>query len=37
MTTQNIDLTILLNWQMPFEGVRLEALDQVVDYMYKGT
>jgi len=33
----NLDLTILINWSLPFDANRVEALDQVVDYMFKGT
>jgi len=36
MATPNLDLNILNNWTMPFDATRLEALDQVVDYMYNG-
>jgi len=37
MQTPNLDLSILINWAIPFDANRLEALDQVVDYMFKGT
>ena len=36
MPNQNIDLNILNDWNKPFDNQRIAALDQVVQYMYRG-
>lgn len=37
MNTPIMDLYVLIDWSQPFNEIRMEALDQVVDFMYKGT
>ena len=32
----NIDVNILVDWNLPFDQNRVEALDLVIDYMYRG-
>ena len=34
--SQKQGLTILVNWTIPFDEQRLQALDHVVNYMYAG-
>ena len=36
MPQQNVDLNILNDWNQPFNEQRIAALDQVVQYMYRG-